>query len=215
MSDINTHREIYLFLQGESEIGLEIITNIFYKQINSSSFLTLKEQHEDLFMEFMVKLFSKRDFLLKKFQNQEDGLSSYIREMIKNFLRDKIISMSRNPLDNVNIIEGEFESNHEIPVMTMNKIEAIKLKETLEETISEKEFILLCYMVIDNREEKKRVRELFFKDLSNDALYQRVKRLKEKLSKIVKEKNFAQGSVLFFLENILPSICKRVKNERD
>ncbi len=215
MSNINTHREIYLFLQGESEIGLEIITNIFYKQINSSSFLTLKEQHEDLFMEFMVKLFSKRDFLLDRFQNQEDGLSSYIREMIKNFLRDKIISMSRNPLDNVNIIEGEFESNYETPVMILNRIEAIKFKETLEKAFSEKEFMLLCYMITDNKEEKKRIRELFFKDLSNDALYQRVKRLKEKLSKIVKEKNFAQGSVLFFLENILPSICKRVKNERN
>jgi len=181
MSDINTHKEIYLFLLGESEVGLEIITNIFYRQINSSSFSFLKEQQEDLFMEFMVKLFSKRDFLLKKFQNQENGLSSYIREMIKNFLKDKIISMSRNPLDNVNIIEGEFEGNYETPVMTMNKIEAIKLKETLEKVFSEKEFMLLYYMIIDNKEEKKKFREIFFKDLSNDALYQRVKRLKESI----------------------------------
>ncbi|RUM49019.1 MAG: hypothetical protein DSY47_04390 [Hydrogenothermus sp.] len=212
---MSTHKEILLFLQGKSEKGLEIITNIFYKELNSNSFSGLKNISEDLFMELMEKIFSKREFIIEKFKDEEKGLSSYIREMIKNLFKDKLLNMSKNPLDKVNINEGDFAKTYNNnPEKIMESIEASKVKEVFEGKLSEEEFLVLCY-IISNKEEKRKYEEKFFKDISKDALYKRVQRFKEKLAKIVKNYNFAEGSVMFYLENLLPKTCKKVENERN
>jgi hypothetical protein len=211
---MNTHKEILLFLQGKSEIGLQIITNIFYKELNSSSFSHLKNSSDDLFMELMEKLFMKREYIIEKFKNEEKGLSSYIREIIKNILKDKILDMSKNPLDTVNITEGDFAKSFDNPEKVMEMIEANKVKKVFAENLTRKEFLILCY-IVSKKEEKISYEENFFKEVSKDALYKRVQRLKEKLANIVKVHNFAEGAVKYYLENLLPNICKKVKDERD
>ncbi len=212
---MNTHKEILLFLEGKSEKGLEIITNIFYKVLNSNAFSNLKYQEEDLFMEFIEKLFTKREIIVAKFKNTEKGLPSYIREMVKNFFKDKFENMSKNPLDKVNIIEGEYAKSFENPIKIMEVFEGEKIKEIFENTLNKEEILILCYIVLENKKLKQEYEEKFFKGISKDALYKRVQRLKEKLAKIVKEYNFAEGAVLYYLENLLPNICEKVENERN
>ncbi|MBK3332643.1 sigma-70 family RNA polymerase sigma factor [Persephonella atlantica] len=204
---INPHREIYLFLQGRSETGLDIITNIFFKQLNSSSFVYLTNYYEkeDLFMDFMSKLFEKREYLLNLFENQENGLPSYIRLMASNFLKDRIKSLSDSREkavfnnERLTYTEGRFEE-------VIIQIDAFKLSETLKKELKEDEILLLCYITAPD---KKDFEEKYFSSVNKNALYKRVQRVKEKLRKVVVKHGFAQEVVGYYIEHLLPAKCKR------
>lgn len=216
---MNTHNEIYLFLLGKSDKGLEIITNIFYKQLYSSFYISLKKNEEDLFMEFMVKLFEKRNDLLNKFENQDNGLPSYIRTMVKNFLNDYIRSMSKKPLDNVYInkstdesykTEDTFIDTSKNPSIIIEEIEAKRFMEILEKNISEEDFKIICYLTKE-KNEKEKMKEKLFKDISKDTLYKRIERLKKKLRKLADDYSFSEGAVELYLKKLLPNKCKKVE----
>jgi len=213
MSKIDTHREIYLFLKGESDLGMEIISNIFYKQINSTSFNALaknEEEKKELLMKFFNKLFQKREYILKTFSGQNSGLSSFIMKMIRRFLIDEIKKVeSENKMKKVSIDESLIERTINNPIEIINEIEAYRLDELLDKKLTEEDFKMLCYMIIHDKEEKLNYEKRFFSDISRDALYKRVQRVKEKVARIIKEKHFAQDTVLYYLENILPTKCKR------
>ncbi|WP_293444650.1 hypothetical protein [Persephonella sp.] len=212
MSKIDTHKEIYMFLKGESDLGMEIISNIFFKQLHSASFNSLaknEEEKKELLMKFFYKLFQKREYILKKFANQNRGLSSFIRKMIKNFLKDELRTRSEKELKKVSIDEPLIEKTINNPIEIINEIEAYRLSELLEKRLTEEDFKMICYIIIQNSEEKLEYEKSYFSDISKDALYKRVQRVKEKLRKIINKEHFAKETVQYYLENILPTKCKR------
>lgn len=212
MSKVDTHKEIYMFLKGESDLGMEIISNIFFKQLHSVSFNSLaknEEEKKELLMKFFYKLFQKREYILKKFANQNRGLSSFIRKMIKNFLKDELRTRSEKELKKVSIDEPLIEKTINNPIEIINEIEAYRLSELLEKRLTEEDFKMICYIIIQNSEEKLEYEKSYFSDISKDALYKRVQRVKEKLRKIINKEHFAKETVQYYLENILPTKCKR------
>ena len=212
MSKVDTHKEIYMFLKGESDLGMEIISNIFFKQLHSASFNSLaknEEEKKELLMKFFYKLFQKREYILKKFANQNRGLSSFIRKMIKNFLKDELRTRSEKELKKVSIDEPLIEKTINNPIEIINEIEAYRLSELLEKRLTEEDFKMICYIIIQNSEEKLEYEKSYFSDISKDALYKRVQRVKEKLRKIINKEHFAKETVQYYFENILPTKCKR------
>ncbi len=212
MSKIDTHKEIYLFLKGESDLGMEIISNIFFKQIRTASFNSLarnEEEKKELLMKFFLKLLQKREYILKKFSDQNEGLSSFIRKMVKNFLKDELRARSEKELKKVSINESLIEKTINNPIELINEIEAYRLNELLEERLTDEDFKMLCYIIIENKKEKSEYEQKYFNDISKDALYKRVQRVKEKLRKIINEEHFAKDTVHYYLENILPTKCER------
>lgn len=204
----NTHEEIYLFLQGKSEKGLEIISNIFFKQLYSQSYISLtkQEEPEDIFMDFINKIFEKRTFLLQKFENQSQGLASYIRQMAKNFLKDKLKIMSEIQFESVNNYERLISTDKNEPIKQLIKIEGFRFAEIIDSKFKEEEILILCYITATN---KKDFEEKYLKDLSKDAIYKRVERVKRKLRGVISDFGYSQEAVRFYIENILPSKCKR------
>lgn len=205
---IEIQQKIVEFLQGKSKDGLQIIANIFFKQINSENFAHISWDKEELFGDFILKIFEKRQKLLEIFITQPMGAASYIREMVKNFLRDKIESLPPQT-ENIEDYKNTIKDSR-TPIKVIDNIEAYRLRELIEERFSDDEIILLCYMT--DKECQKSIKETVFNSVSDDALYKRVERLKKKLAELVKSKGFAMDSVRSFLEEILPQICKeRVK----
>jgi len=203
----DTHQEIYLFLQGKSNKGLSIIYNIFLKQLYSASYKYLlnREDKEDLFMDFITKIFEKREFLIRRFADQERGLASYVREMAKNFLKDKIAEMSEVYLESVNDYEWKLEDGKADPQEVIVRLDAFSIKEWLDENLKKEEILMLCYML---SEDKEKFEKDYFKELSKDAIYKRVQRLKEKLSNLLK--NYSKETFAYYIEYILPTVCKEV-----
>ncbi len=205
---INAHREIYLFLQGKSEKGLEIISNIFYKQLFSTSYryLTNYDAPEDIFMDFMTKVFEKRSFLLDIFYKNDEGLPQYIRTMAKNFLKDRLRKkMSEIQVEFVNDYKDvPRNSKNIIEEEEIIKLEALSLKKYLDKKLREEEFLILCYMVAKNRKE---FEEVYFKGIKKNTIYKRVQRMKEKLQHILSTYDF--DTVEYYFDFILPLICKR------
>lgn len=205
---IEIQQKIVEFLEGKSNEGLQIIANIFFKQINSEKFAHLGWDKEELFGDFILKIFEKREKLLEIFTTQPMGAASYIREMVKNFLIDHLNSLPPK-IENIEDYKNTVKDSR-TPVEVINSIEAYRLRELIKEQFSDDEIILLCYMT--DKECQKSIRETVFNNVSDDALYKRVERLKKKLAELVKSKSFAIDSVRLFLEEILPQICKeRVK----
>ena len=209
----NSHIEIYLFLKGESEEGLEIISNIFFKQLHSQSykFLTQKEDANDIFMDFITKLLTKREFLLETFEGQTKGLASYIRQMAKNFLKDKVKQWSEIQIESVNNNEGKLGMNYNIDTKTILKIESFRFEKTLKQKFKEEEVLILCYITAPDKID---FINRHFSNLSKNALYKRVERVKNKLKNLIDEYGYEKDVVEFYIDNILPIICnKRTNNE--
>ncbi len=201
---INPHKEIFLFLEGKSEQGFKIISNIFNKKLNHSyDFLKEHFEAEDLFMEFIEKLWEKRNYLTCIFENQDNGLPAYIRQMVSNFLKDKIKQMSEK---NENIVFSSEDKSNEILI----KIEAMKLEEILNRKLKNEDFKVLCYMITEGKH-KTFYEEKHFSDINKNALYKRVQRMKEKLKDIILGYGFEIEVVEFYIENLLPYQCKRRK----
>lgn len=201
---IEIQQKIVEFLEGKSNEGLQIIANIFFKQINSEKFANTGWDKEELFGDFILKIFEKREKLLEIFTAQPMGAASYIREMVKNFLIDHLNSLPPK-IENIEDYKNTVKDSR-TPVEVINSIEAYRLRELIKEQFSDDEIILLCYMT--DKECQKSIRETVFNNVSDDALYKRVERLKKKLAELVKSKSFAIDSVRLFLEEILPQICK-------
>lgn len=199
-------KKLIEFLEGKSVEGLEIISNIFYKQINSEKFSQIHWDKEELFGDFVLKIFEKREKLLEIFSSQQMGAASYIREMVKNFLIDRLISLQPQTED----IEDykDYIKDSKSPADIINQIEAQRLREILKSKLSENDIFLLCY--ITDKECQKSIKETVFNDVSDDAIYKRAERLKKKLAELTRLNGFGKESVKVFLEEILPEICKEM-----
>jgi len=205
----NTHQKIYNFLAEGNTEGLEIIENIFFKQLFSSSYKYIlnSEDKEDLFMEFINRVFEKRNFLLEKFRTQNQGLPAYIRQMVKNFLKDKIKHMSEIRMEPVNNYEKFLKSDLGNPIIEIIKVDSLSLKEVINNKLKTEEIKVLCYITA---KDKMMFKEIFFKNVSDDALYKKVQRVKEKLKRIINEYGYSKDTVEYYLTEILPTICNKV-----
>ncbi|GAB6078761.1 hypothetical protein [Hydrogenobaculum acidophilum] len=215
---MSAHKEIYLFLLEGNKKGYIIIRNIFNKQINKSFYHNLKDKEEDLFSEVVLRLYEKKEYILTIFEGKEEGLASYIRTVIKNILNDAILSMSKNPIDNI-YIDSRYEYEGIIPdeerfrveaVDVMVKLEAKEVMMKFKSNLREEDFKLLCYILENKDDEKDKMEKILFKDVSKDALYKRVERLKKKLSQIVEENNFSEEAVGLCLQYIAYRKCREV-----
>ena len=124
--------------------------------------------------------------------------------MAKNFLKDKSRQMSGNLLESVSDYEWSLSDESKSPKSEIIKIDALSLKKFLEENLKKEEFLLLCYIISEN---KKEFEEKYFKNIKKDALYKRVQRLKDKLRKLLID--YSEDTFEYYLEFLLPSICKR------
>ncbi len=207
----SSHEMIYYFLIGESDEGFEVIKNIFLKKVSSPSFhyLVNFESKEDLFSEFMIKVFNKREFLIELFKNQPKGLPSYIRKMASNFLKDKLRHMSKNTLNPVYKYKYMDELKREDllsfdPVKILVILDCQNLEKTFDKQFSEDEKHLLYYLLEKDKPDFDPEIAKKFNDISRDAFYKRVQRLKEKLRRFVRENNFSEETIEYYLTNILP-----------
>lgn len=203
MRDI--HRDIILLLEGKSPEGLDIISNIFYKQVNKIESDYLGWQKEDLLQEFILKIFENRTSIIEKFKDKESGLASYIREMAKNFLIDKL-RQKKMDMEDISNYYYSIEDRGNNPEKLLKLFEAKNFMKLLENYLSPEEYTLLCYQIF--KESQKSIRESFFNNVKDDALYQRVSRLNKKIGKIAKENGFSVDSVEAFIEEMLPKMCK-------
>lgn len=201
---IEIQQKLIEFLEGKSKEGLEIISNIFYRQINSEKFSNVNWDKEELFGDFILKIFEKKDRLLEIFKTQPMGAASYIREMVKNFLIDKLINLPPQTEDIETI--KDYVPDAKNPLEIIHIIEAERVGELIEKNLSEDDFLLLCY--ITDKECQKSIRETVFNSVSDDAIYKRIERLKKKIGELVRKNGFAKESVEVFLEDILPKKCK-------
>lgn len=207
MKDVS--KIIYRFLEGDDVKGLNIIRNIFYKQISSYMFNSLDWDKEDYFQEFVLKLLNNKNKILEIFHDNTAGLVSYIREMIKNFLKDKLIESRKYHHENIEDYEYRLESNMKKPSDVLVFLEAFHIKENIVKYLNEQDLILLCYLTCQECQEF--IEKTFFNNVSKDAMYKRVERLKMKIREFIKSFGFDEDSFGYFLSNMLYEICNTYK----
>jgi hypothetical protein len=205
------------FLEKNDLQGLQVIKNIFLSKINKQSFQALKNQQEDLFNEFLaVKIIPNQKKISEKFKKETKGLYTYISVAIENFLKtnlEKYIYLSENTDDIVYIYKEEDENPIEekfgVEIDFLKSIEGERVFQVMKEKIKEEEKQLLCYMLSDN-EKQQQLKNVFYSQLKEDALYKRVERLKKKLTEIVREYEFSKNGVEYFFEIYYKEICIKV-----
>jgi hypothetical protein len=213
---------IFNFFSENDPKGLEVIKNIFFKIISSPTYQLILNYYnkEDVFQEFLAtKILPYRNHIVDKFFEQQSGLVSYIQRMTKNFLADVYASvklMSENEISDVIISkekddEDEVKSYFDLIGKTENyilSIEAEEVKMALTKHLSDSEVLMFCYQISDSKELYK---SKYFKDLSDDALYKRVERMKTKIKEILKEYSFSAEAFEKFLKEYSHEICKKLE----
>ena len=213
---------IFNFFSENDPKGLEVIKNIFFKIISSPIYQLILNYYdkEDVFQEFIAtKILPHRNHILDKFFEQQNGLVSYIQRMTKNFLADVYASvkfMSENEISDV-IISKEEDDEDEVKSYfdligkredyTLN-IEVEELKIALTKRLSDNEALIFCYQISDSKELYK---SKYFNELSDDALYKRVERMKTKIKEILKEYSFSAEAFEKFLKEHSHEICKKLE----
>ena len=216
--------KIYAFLTNFDEEGLNHIKKMFYTQISKQSYQILQQEKEDLFNDFLTyKLIAKRENIAKKFSQSTDGLVSYLSVAIENFLKTELIDRIQKSEVFQNEVyynqeEDDEESTFEIVLETTQtkeydvlvKIESENILNKLVEELKDQEKQLLCY-ILSEEELQAYIKEKFFKDLSEDAFYKRVERLKKKLSSIAKEYGYSQEGFEEAFDTFYTQVCKSYK----
>ncbi|MDM7273837.1 hypothetical protein [Sulfurihydrogenibium azorense] len=221
---MNSADKIYNFLINFDEEGLNHIKKMFYTQISKQSYQILYQDKDDLLNDFITyKLIPKRKEIAEKFSQSTDGLVSYISIAIENFLKTEITKkiykseMFQNSVY-YNQEEDEKEDTFERVLETTQakeydvlvKIEAEDIYNKLIEELKDTEKQLLCYLISEEQLQSY-IKENFFKDISEDAFYKRVERLKKKLSSIVQEYGYSQEGFKEAFDNFYTQICKNYK----
>jgi hypothetical protein len=213
---------IFNFFSENDPKGLEVIKNIFFKIISSPTYTLILNYYDkdDVFQEFLAtKILPHRNHILDKFFEQQSGLVSYIQRMAKNFLADVYASvklMSENEISEV-IISKEEDDEDEVKSYFdligkgedfILNIEVEELKIAFTKRLSDNEMLMFCYQISDSKELYK---SKYFNDLSDDALYKRVERMKTKIKEILKEYSFSAEAFEKFLKEHSHEICKKLE----
>jgi len=211
---------IYNFFSENDTKGLEVIKNIFFKILSSPTYKLILNYYnkEDIFQEFLAnKVLPHRNHILDKFFEQQSGLVSYIQRMTKNFLADVYASvklMSENEISEVinskeNDDEDEVKSYFDLIGKTEDYIINMEVEEVriaFTNHLADNEMLMFCYQISDSREF---YRSKYFNELSDDALYKRVERMKSKIKGILKEYSFSAEAFEKFLKEQSHEICKK------
>ncbi|WP_297889891.1 hypothetical protein [Sulfurihydrogenibium sp.] len=205
------------FLKEGKEEGLEVIRNIFFSKINKQTYQILKNEQEDLFGDFLAeKLLPYKKNILERFKNGSEGLTSYISTAIENFLKtalEKAIHMSEVFDDSVYLYQEEdenpLEKRAKKEVDFLIHIESERIFEIMKVELKEEEQKLLCYMLSDYRKQQS-LKDSFYKELKDDALYKRVERFKKRLSEIVKKYEFSKNAVEHFFDSYYKEVCIKI-----
>lgn len=219
MTDINI--AVYNFLLNSDKNGLEVIKSIFISVLKKSYFKKLKDYNDladDLFHQFYLeKLLPKKDDLLKRFENDLEGLMRYIYKMMSNFLTDinnkkeieevKIfITKDEEDDESQNILEN-IPSESRSSKVDIEIIESKEILEIIKTFLSEEDKKVLCHIVFKDKQNINYCLE----NLSQDAIYKRVERLKTKLKSFVETYCISQDGFKYFIDEFLMSeICKKV-----
>ncbi|ACN99769.1 hypothetical protein [Sulfurihydrogenibium azorense] len=221
---MNSADKIYNFLINFDEEGLNHIKKMFYTQISKQSYQILYQDKDDLLNDFITyKLIPKRKEIAEKFSQSTDGLVSYISIAIENFLKTEITKkiykseMFQNSVY-YNQEEDEKEDTFERVLETTQakeydvlvKIEAEDIYNKLIEELKDTEKQLLCYLISEEQLQSY-IKENFFKDISEDAFYKRIERLKKKLSSIAQEYGYSQEGFEEAFNTFYTQICKNYK----
>jgi hypothetical protein len=213
---------IFNFFSENDPKGLEVIKNIFFKIISSPAYTLILNYYDidDVFQEFLaIKILPYRNHIVDKFFEQQSGLVSYIQRMAKNFLADVYASvklMSENEISEV-IISKEEDDEDEVKSYFdligkgedfILNIEVEELKIAFTKRLSDNEMLMFCYQISDSKELYK---SKYFNDLSDDALYKRVERMKTKIKEILKEYSFSAEAFEKFLKEHSHEICKKLE----
>ena len=142
---------------------------------------------------------------------------------IENFLKTELIDRIQKSEVFQNEVyynqeEDDEESTFEIVLETTQtkeydvlvKIESENILNKLVEELKDQEKQLLCY-ILSEEELQAYIKEKFFKDLSEDAFYKRVERLKKKLSSIAKEYGYSQEGFEEAFDTFYTQVCKSYK----
>lgn len=221
---MNSADKIYNFLINFDEEGLNHIKKMFYTQISKQSYQILYQDKDDLLNDFITyKLIPKRKEIAEKFSQSTDGLVSYISIAIENFLKTEITKkiykseMFQNSVyynqeedEKKDTFERVLETTQAKEYDVLVKIEAEDIYNKLIEELKDTEKQLLCYLISEEQLQSY-IKENFFKDISEDAFYKRVERLKKKLSSIVQEYGYSQEGFKEAFDNFYTQICKNYK----
>lgn len=219
MTDINI--AVYNFLLNSDKNGLKVVKSMFISILKKSHFKKLKDYNDigdDLFNQFYLeKLLPKKDYLLKKFENDLEGLVRYIYKMITNFLTDVNnkkeieeikIFINKNEEDDKsqNILEN-IPSESRSSMVDIEIIESKEILEIIKTFLSEEDKKVLCHIVFKDKQNINYCLE----NLSQDAIYKRVERLKTKLKSFVETYCISQDGFKYFIDEFLMSeICKKI-----
>jgi len=208
--------QIYEYISGYNPEGENIIKSIFAKTLNKPEYQILKarEDFEDLYSSFYEeKIILKRKLYEEKFKEDKSGIINYLKASIRHFLDDEKRKLQ---IETISVIKDEednqidiFETIPDTKIKNqLDYIEAKEISEKIKKFLSEEDLKVLCHIVFKDKNDKNYCLE----NLSQDAIYKRVERLKkEKLTKFVSIYNFSyDGFQLFIDEFLMSEICKKL-----
>jgi len=210
---------LYKFIVDYDPKGEEILKKIFRKEAQKGSFTHLipngEKDIEDLFHDFYLnKILHKRENFIKIFRTDQEGIISYIKTSIRNYLKDKLekkrleeISITLNTKENetINIVELTNNPDSFKPIEYM---EAVEITGEIQKFLTKDELKTLCHIVFKSKADSNYCLE----DLSSDAKYKRIERLrKNKLKSFVEKHSFSvEGFELFLKEFLMSEICRKI-----
>ncbi len=142
------------------------------------------------------------EFLIQKWKNGLNFKNShYLNVMIKNFLINKFNEKKRKEIPDEIKIEIKIKDEIFIPEIYS---EIVQFFEIIKKELKEREIKILCYYVNSEK-------YYFFKDMSRDAKYKAIERVKKRLRNIQNIYNFSEEAVKVALEKFFQSeICDKI-----
>ncbi|WP_456392772.1 hypothetical protein [Persephonella sp.] len=213
MSQKSIHQAVYNYVVDYDPDGEDIVKNIFRRQLQiilSPSRNEFDHIFNELFSSFYAnKILSQRKIFQKRFGKKSEGIISYIKITARRFLLDEI---DRKELSTVVLTDEEtgeqlienlsVETALNIPAL----IEAKEIVYFAEKFFSEEDLKTLCHIFFKDKLQKNYCLE----NLSSDAIYKRVERLKKKLGEFVKKYDCSyEGFDIFRREFLMSEICKK------
>lgn len=180
---------VYFALKG---IDVFILEKTFFEKMD--------EIQIEILQETLMNLFDKRFNVMKNFEENSNGIKSYIKATAKNIALNRIRKKRIIEVDSEKAIENEKTYSN-----IMVYLEAKEFSNVLNmETTKNEKYALCCYLLKENMKNK-----------SRDSLDKAISRLKIKISRIAKRGKFSYEAAAFALNNFIVSeICEKDVNNK-
>ena len=202
---MNNFEDIIYFLKNfkdneHNRKGYESLFNLF--KIYAKKFFQYYSDSEilNLYHDFLIsKIFSNNTF--EKFLNKakDREIKYYLKTTIRNFLINQHRKEKQFPLTNLDI-----NTQKDDAISVEVKYEISLLLDLINRKLKQRDKMLLCRYINSDKYN-------FLSELSMDAYYKAIERLKIKLRNIVLEKKISkESSEMFFSEVFLSEICDKI-----